>query len=74
MKKVISTLSQKLRSGEISATELTKKYISAIEAENKKYNAYVLTTFDEALKQAERADIMIKEGKATALTGIPFTL
>lgn len=74
MKGAITTLSEKLRSGEISAVELTKKYISAIEKENRDINAYVHATYNEALKNAAFADKLIKEGKATPLTGIPMTL
>ena len=74
MKSVISTLSKKLQSGEITAAQLTEKYIEAIEKSNPKLNAYVHLTFDEARKNAQAADRMIKEGRATALTGIPFTL
>ncbi|MCM1438182.1 MAG: Asp-tRNA(Asn)/Glu-tRNA(Gln) amidotransferase subunit GatA [Roseburia sp.] len=74
MKKVISALSRKLLSGEITSAELTEKYIAAIEEQNPKLNAYVHLTFGEARKNAAAADKMIKEGKATPLTGIPFTL
>ncbi|MDE6690692.1 MAG: Asp-tRNA(Asn)/Glu-tRNA(Gln) amidotransferase subunit GatA, partial [Clostridia bacterium] len=74
MKSVISVLSQKLQSGEMTAAQLTEQYISAIEERNPQLNAYVHLTFDEARANALAADKMIKEGKATALTGIPFTL
>lgn len=74
MKSVIGELSQKLRSREISSVELTKKYIEAIERDNGAINAYVHLTFDEALKNAEYADSLIKEGKGNRLTGIPLTL
>lgn len=74
MREVISTLSQMLKNKEISSIELTEKYISAIEADNKKYNAYVSETFDKAMEQAKSADEMIAKGGATALTGIPMTL
>ncbi len=74
MKSVISTLSKKLQSGEITAVQLTEKYIAAIEQSNPKLNAYVHLTFDEARANAQAADKMLKEGRATALTGIPFTL
>lgn len=74
MKSVITTLSKKLQSGEITAAQLTEQYISAIEAGNPKLNAYVHLTFDEARRNAAKADEMIKEGKATPLTGVPFTL
>lgn len=74
MKEIIAPLSKMLSSGEISSVELTEKYISAIEQENKKYNAYVSLTFDKAKQQAQTADKMIAEGKASLLTGIPMTL
>lgn len=74
MRELITPLSQMLKNGEISSVELTNKYISAIEADNAKYNAYVSTTFDKALENAKIADEMIASGKATALTGIPMTL
>ncbi|MCM1286446.1 MAG: Asp-tRNA(Asn)/Glu-tRNA(Gln) amidotransferase subunit GatA [Acetobacter sp.] len=74
MKELISPLSKLLQAKEISAAELTEKYITAIEAENKKYNAYVSTTFDKAIENAKTADEMIAAGRATALTGIPMTL
>lgn len=74
MKELISPLSKLLQTKEISAVELTEKYINAVEAENKKYNAFVSTTFDKALKNAKTADKMFANGTATALTGIPMTL
>lgn len=74
MKEIIAPLSKMLSNGEISSVELTEKYISAIEQENKKYNAYVSLTFDKARQQAQTADKMIAEGNATLLTGIPMTL
>ena len=74
MKEIIAPLSKMLSSGEISSVELTEKYISAIEQDNKKYNAYVSTTFDKAIENAKAADKMIAEGKAYLLTGIPMTL
>lgn len=74
MKEIIAPLSKMLSNGEISSVELTEKYISAIEQENKRYNAYVSLTFDKARQQAQTADKMIAEGNATLLTGIPMTL
>ena len=74
MKSVISALSARLLSGEITAARLTEDYIAQIEKINPQINAYVHTTFEEARADAEYADRLIKEGKATPLTGIPFTL
>lgn len=74
MREIIAPLSKMLSAGEISSVELTEKYISAIEQDNKKYNAYVSTTFDKAIENAKAADKMIAEGKSTLLTGIPMAL
>ena len=70
----IKQLSELLKSGKISSEELTRRYISRIERLNPSLNAYVSQTFDEALKAAARADILIREGRATSLTGIPMAL
>lgn len=74
MREIISELSAKLHSGEMSSVELTKEYIKAIEEANGLINAYVHTTYETALSGAEIADKMIKEGNASALCGIPMTL
>ncbi len=74
MREIIAPLSQMLKNREVSSKELTEKYISAIKSDNKKYNAYVSTTFDKAIKNAEKADEMLANGTATVLTGIPMTL
>lgn len=74
MRELIAPLSQMLKTGECSAVELTKKYISAIEADNARYNAYASTTFNKALENAQQADKIIASGNATPLTGIPMTL
>ncbi len=52
MRELISPLSKMLKNGDISSVELTEKYIAAIENDNKKYNAYVSTTFDKAIENA----------------------
>lgn len=74
MRELIAPLSQMLKSKELSSLELTQKYISAIENDNSKYNAYVSTTFEKAIENAKAADEMLANGSATALTGIPMTL
>ena len=74
MREIITELSEKLHSGEISSVELTKEYIKAIEEANGAINAYVHTTFETALSGAEAADKMLKKGNASPLCGIPMTL
>ncbi len=44
-----------------------------IQAKNAEINAY-LEVYDDVIKQAEEADKIIKAGKATQLTGIPFAI
>lgn len=64
-----------LRDKEISCTELTEKYIKAIEAENKKLNAYVNITAEAAMKTAKDVDGKISRGEILhPLEGIPMTL
>ena len=64
-----------LKSGEITAVELTKQYIDAVEKENPTLNAYVKTTFSQALKSAEKVDEKLKNGEEIGLLeGIPMTL
>jgi aspartyl-tRNA(Asn)/glutamyl-tRNA(Gln) amidotransferase subunit A len=74
MREILSELSEKLHSGELSSVELTKEYIRAIEEANPALNAYVHTTFEEALKMAEEADVRLKAGNAPFLCGIPMAL
>ncbi|MCD8309012.1 MAG: Asp-tRNA(Asn)/Glu-tRNA(Gln) amidotransferase subunit GatA [Clostridia bacterium] len=70
----ITQLSAALQSRKISSQELTKEYISRIEKLNPTLNAYVCSTFDYALKNAEYADGLLAQGKGTPLTGIPMSL
>ncbi|ABN52768.1 MAG TPA: Asp-tRNA(Asn)/Glu-tRNA(Gln) amidotransferase subunit GatA [Hungateiclostridium thermocellum] len=74
MRTGISELAKRLQSREISAVELTKAYIGAIEKLNPTINAYVHLTFDTAMKAAEKADQRLKEGGAPLLCGIPMAL
>lgn len=74
MREIIPELSEKLHKGEITSVELTKEYIRAIEESNPTLNAYVHTTFDEALKMAEEADARLKAWNAPFLCGIPMAL
>ena len=71
----IKQLHEMLASKEISAVELAEKYIKAVETENPSLNAYVKTTFDEALKSAQIVDEKIAKGEEIGLLeGIPMTL
>ena len=62
----------KLKGKEITATELTEAYLSAIESANGALNAYVATTPDIAREQAKASDARLASGEARALEGIPL--
>lgn len=68
----LKELSEKLHSKEVSSVDATKAYLDKINAVDGEIGAYVRLTEDVALKQAEEADKVIAEGKATVLTGIPY--
>jgi aspartyl-tRNA(Asn)/glutamyl-tRNA(Gln) amidotransferase subunit A len=57
---------------DFTATELTEAYVAAIEAANDKFNAYVVTTPEQARTMAKASDERIAAGKAGALEGIPL--
>lgn len=59
--------------GDFTAVELTQAYLDEIKKKDKDIHAY-LEVFDDAIDAAKKADMMIKEGKATLLTGIPCAL
>ncbi|MBI0432796.1 Asp-tRNA(Asn)/Glu-tRNA(Gln) amidotransferase subunit GatA [Roseomonas sp. KE0001] len=59
---------------EISAVELTRTFIGAVEALNPRLNAYITVTPDLALRQAEAADAALGRGEGRALTGIPLAI
>lgn len=59
--------------GDFTSVELTKAYLTEIDLKNKDLNAY-LEVFSDALESAREADIRIKAGKASVLTGIPCAI
>lgn len=64
---------KKLRNKEISTKELVSAYIKRAE-ETRNLNAYVLETFDHALKQAEISQDLYNKGEARALESIPIAV
>ncbi len=56
-----------------SAHELAQAYLDVIAAKNADINAFV-EVYADALKQADAADALIAQGKATKLTGIPVAV
>ena len=71
----IKRIHDMLVSGEITCTELTKKYLEAIENSNKELNAYITVTPEVALAQAKAVDEKLARGEEIGmLEGIPMTL
>lgn len=66
----ISESLKKLRNKEISPVELTKAYVENMENNNAKYNAYVTTTAELALAQAQEAETKYLNGTNRPLEGI----
>jgi aspartyl-tRNA(Asn)/glutamyl-tRNA(Gln) amidotransferase subunit A len=62
----------KLRGKEITATEITEAYLSAIDKANPAINAYVAVTHDKARAMAKASDARLTKGEAGALEGIPL--
>jgi aspartyl-tRNA(Asn)/glutamyl-tRNA(Gln) amidotransferase subunit A len=61
-----------LRSGKISAVELTQACLERIAKVEARIHAFITVTANEALKQAADADKRIKGGDAPPLCGIPL--
>jgi len=70
-KLTISDARDKLRAGEITATELTEACLSATQAASE-LNAVVHHTPDLAMDQAKAADEKLKAGDAPDMCGIPL--
>lgn len=59
---------------EISAVELTQKYIERINEYNDKYEVYITKTCNEALESAKKSQEIIDKGNAPELCGIPMAI
>lgn len=68
----IAEARDKLKAKDITATELTDAYLSAIDSANETINAYVKVTHDQARSMAKASDERIAKGEAGALEGIPL--
>jgi aspartyl-tRNA(Asn)/glutamyl-tRNA(Gln) amidotransferase subunit A len=68
-------LSRLLASRELSAVELTERYLSRIEEHNAVLNAFITVDAGQALEQARAADRRLIDGHTVhPLTGIPVAL
>ena len=63
---------EKLKNGEISATELTRAHLDRIEKYGDELNCYITRTPERAISDAAAADKHYADGTARALEGIPI--
>jgi aspartyl-tRNA(Asn)/glutamyl-tRNA(Gln) amidotransferase subunit A len=68
----LQQLGSALRAGKISSVELTQLYLDRIAVLNPALNAYITTNAETSLAQARAADVLLADGKAQPLTGIPI--
>ena len=61
------------KNGDFTIRQLVDEYLKVIKEKNDRINAY-LEIFDDIDEQIEKAEEMFKNGSATVLTGIPFSL
>ncbi|MCJ9672631.1 amidase, partial [Neorhizobium sp. SHOUNA12B] len=68
----IAEAREKLKAREFTSVELTEAYLSAIDAANSVFNAYVAVTPEKALGMAKASDARRAAGQVGALEGIPL--
>ncbi len=74
-KSCIKHIHELLEKGEITCTELTEKYLSAIEKDDEKLKSYVSVTRGWALNTAKKVDEKLsRKEKLLPLEGIPMAL
>lgn len=69
----LTELAALIKSGECSSVEATSAYLAKIAEKNPELHAY-LEVYDDAIAQAEAADLRIKQGESGALLGVPIAL
>lgn len=68
-------IAEAIKRQDLTAVEITEKFIERIEKVNPLINAYCVTTFDMAREQAKKADDAVKKGEKTGLLhGIPTSI
>ncbi|MFQ5431251.1 MAG: Asp-tRNA(Asn)/Glu-tRNA(Gln) amidotransferase subunit GatA [Nitrospinota bacterium] len=70
----IASLSQKLADKELSSVELTKSCLDKIGKFDSKINAFIDVYGEDAVREAEEADIKISGGERGGLLGIPLAI
>ena len=70
-----SKLLQLIDQGGVSSRQVTQHFIDKINQHNSSINAVVVPLFEQALKEADHADELFKQGKRTGkLHGLPITI
>jgi len=70
----IHELQEKIKNGDVSATQITESVFSRIDAVEERVHSYIRLIKDEAFAAAAKADENIKKGDIKPLTGIPVAL
>lgn len=70
----VADAARMLRSGEVSAVDLTNACLDRIETVDRSLGAFLTVTPDVALLQAREADDRLAAGRGGPLTGIPMAL
>lgn len=70
----ITKIKKDLQEKKYSAVELTKAYLEQIKKTEPKIHAFVTTTEDRALHDAEIADTLISKNQDQPLLGVPFSI
>ncbi|MDY6881582.1 MAG: Asp-tRNA(Asn)/Glu-tRNA(Gln) amidotransferase subunit GatA [Thermodesulfobacteriota bacterium] len=71
----ISELAEMLRRGDVSSKEITESVFARISEKEDTINAYITTTYDSAMKQADMADKRFRKGgDIPLLNGIPIAV
>ena len=68
----VARLAAGLARGDYSSVELTRHYLSRIEALDGQLNSFITVCAEQALAEAAAADACRAAGNAGALTGIPY--
>lgn len=70
-----SELLQLIDKGEVSSRQVTQHFIDTIKQKDPDINAVVVPLFEQALREADHADELFREGKRTGkLHGLPITI
>ena len=68
------TLGKLIKSGELTSEQVTETFISAVKAEDGKYNSYI-TVSEDAVSEARQIDDKIRAGELTGpLAGVPIAV